>query len=152
VARVAEYCRFYCFTHGSLHGHNGTQGLSRFSNPGRFGYSTFPYPVQYSYKRGLRTSLLRPYQYLLDFILPFLEQAGLDCCSDAECRRWGFPESRHFLPGIATSRPGTRRDFADMADVGSGLMRGISNKPILRSDGGLERAAGEAREYQVRSC
>jgi len=37
--------RFYRFTHGSPDGHNGTQGLSRFSNPGRFGYSTFAYPV-----------------------------------------------------------------------------------------------------------
>jgi hypothetical protein len=95
-----QYCRFHYFTHGSPDGHNGTQGLSRFSNPGRFGYSTFPYPVQYSYKRGLRTSLLRPYQYLLDFILPFLQKTGLDCCSDAEGWGWGFLESRHFLPEL----------------------------------------------------
>jgi hypothetical protein len=39
-----------------------------------------------------------------------------------------------------------------MVDVGSGPVRGISHMPILRSDGELEREAGEAREYQARSC
>ena len=52
----------WCFTRGSQDGHNGTQALSCFLSPGRLGYSTFAYPVRYSYKRDARTSLFRPYQ------------------------------------------------------------------------------------------
>jgi hypothetical protein len=65
VGRVSESFRSYFFTHGRPDGHNGTQGRSRFSNPGRFGYSTFASPVQYSYKRDARTSLFRSYQFPL---------------------------------------------------------------------------------------
>jgi hypothetical protein len=54
--------RFRCFSHGSPDGHNGTQALSRSLSPDKFGYSTFAYPVRYSYKRDARTSLFRPYQ------------------------------------------------------------------------------------------
>jgi hypothetical protein len=50
---------------GKPDGHNGTQALSRSLSPGTFGYSTFAYPVRYSYKRGARTFLFRPYPFSL---------------------------------------------------------------------------------------
>jgi hypothetical protein len=63
---------------GKPDGHNGTQGLSRSLSPGRFGYSTFAYPVRYSHKRGARTSLFQPYPVLLTLgILPLSQRARL---------------------------------------------------------------------------
>jgi hypothetical protein len=50
------------FTLGSPGGHNGTQALSHFLSLCRFGCSTFPFPVRYSYKQDARTFLFRPYQ------------------------------------------------------------------------------------------
>jgi hypothetical protein len=106
VARVPQYCRFYCFTHDSLDGHNGTQGLSRFSNPGTFGYNTFPYPVQYSHKRGLRTSLLRPYQYLLDFVLPFLQEQDSIVVVTLNAGDGVSPGHNIFSPGLQPADQG----------------------------------------------
>jgi hypothetical protein len=124
VARVFQYCRFHYFTHDSPDGHNGKQGLSRFSNPGRFGYSTFLYPVQYSYKRGLHTSLLQPYQYLLDFILPFYNKQ--DSILVVTLKAGDGVSSNHdiFSPELQPLEPRSRRDFADLAKVGSSPVRG----------------------------
>jgi hypothetical protein len=73
-----EYFRFYCFTHGSPDGHSGTQGRSRFSNPGRFGYGTSAHPVQYSYN-GMRALPCSGHiSFLLAFILPLSQKARFD--------------------------------------------------------------------------
>jgi hypothetical protein len=87
---------FQCFTHGSPDGHNGTQALSRFLSPRRFGYSTFVCPVRYSCKRDGHTSLFRPYHSSLPSAIRF---------HGSETRlmwgRWdwgfGFPQTTTFL-------------------------------------------------------
>jgi len=87
---------------GKPDGHNGTQGLSRSLSPGRFGYSTFAYPVRYSHKRGARTSLFRPYPVLLTYfrnLAAFTKSKAR--CSDAEGWGSGFPEFATFFPRIA---------------------------------------------------
>jgi hypothetical protein len=73
--------RMQCITHGSLDGHNGTQERSHFLSPGRFGYSTFAYPVRYSYKRDGRTSLFRPYHSSFTLWNPAaFTETRLECC------------------------------------------------------------------------
>ena len=53
---------FGYFTRDNPDGHNDTLAPSRSLSPGRFGYSTFAYPVPCSYKLGVHTSLFRSYQ------------------------------------------------------------------------------------------
>jgi hypothetical protein len=51
---------------------------SRSLSPGKFGYSTFAYPVRYSYKRDARTSLFQPYHSsLLSRILSLLQKSEI---------------------------------------------------------------------------
>jgi hypothetical protein len=49
------------FTHGSPDDHNDTPAPSHSLSPGKFGCSTFAYPVPCSYKLGVHISLFRPY-------------------------------------------------------------------------------------------
>jgi hypothetical protein len=64
------------FTPGNPDDRNGMQALSRSSNLGIFGCSTFAYPEQCSYKRDARTSLFQSYRYLLTCRFT---KAGLIC-------------------------------------------------------------------------
>src|SRR5580693_704877 len=72
-SRRGAALRFQCVMHGNPDGHSGTQGLLRSLSPGRFGYSTFAYPVPYNYKPDERISLSRPYHSSFERILPLSE-------------------------------------------------------------------------------
>ena len=108
-AREVRTSLFCCFTHGSPDGHNGTQGLSRSLSLRRFGYSTFAYPVRYSYKRDVRTFLFRPYQYLLSLILPFSQKQDLTDAVTLKAGGW--------LPRITTFPPGWHQWSRDRAKL-----------------------------------
>jgi hypothetical protein len=113
---------------GKPNGHNARERCSVSLSPGRFGYNTFAYPVRYSYKRGARTSLFRPYQSLFSGILPLSQKSKPAGMNDAqktinlleriECllqsvsaelrlsRLSEFPSG--FVAGLASSRAGYR--------------------------------------------
>ena len=79
ASQEISVCFCQCFTRGKPHDHSGRQALSRFLSPGNIGYSTFASPVQYSYKRDARTSLVRSIPVLLASMnLVLLQETRLD--------------------------------------------------------------------------
>ena len=59
--------------------------------------------MQYSYKRDARTSLFRPYQYLLTFILPFSQRQNSPDVVTLKAGDWVSP-NHNIFPRDCTSR------------------------------------------------